>query len=124
VLPLGDVGRYAGLVLFGAGYGVVLWATAVLGRQFSVQVTIQEGHKLVTEGPYGVVRHPRYAGIVMFLAGYGLIFLSWPALVLAAGVGAVLGWRIHDEEVLLREEFGGEWEAYARRTRRIVPWVY
>jgi protein-S-isoprenylcysteine O-methyltransferase Ste14 len=124
VLPAGDTGRYAGLVLFGVGYAVVIWATAVLGKQFSVQVTIQEGHRLVTEGPYRRVRHPRYAGIVMFLAGYALIFSSWPALVLAAGVGAVLAWRVHDEEVLLRAEFGGEWEAYVKRSKRIVPWVY
>ncbi len=123
-LPLGDAGRYAGLVLFAVGYGIVLWATAVLGRQFSVQVTIQEGHKLVTGGPYRWVRHPRYTGIVTFLAGYSLIFQSWMALCFVGGVAAVLAWRIHDEEGLLREQFGREWDDYARRARRVIPFLY
>jgi protein-S-isoprenylcysteine O-methyltransferase Ste14 len=124
VLPLGDAARYAGLALFAAGYGVVLWATAVLGKQFSVQVTIQAGHKLITSGPYRLVRHPRYTGIVMFLAGYGLMFLSWWALCIVGGVAVVLAWRIHDEEGLLREQFGSQWDDYARRSRRVIPFMY
>jgi protein-S-isoprenylcysteine O-methyltransferase Ste14 len=36
----------------------------------------------------------------------------------------VLAWRIHDEEALLREEFGADWEAYSRRSWRVIPFVY
>ena len=95
-----------------------------LGRLFSVQVAIQEGHLLVTDGPYRHVRHPRYLGVLLFLPGIALVFRSWVALALAAPILLVLLWRIADEEALMRTTFGADWDAYARRTWRLVPLVW
>jgi protein-S-isoprenylcysteine O-methyltransferase Ste14 len=116
--------RAAGLVLYACGFLLMHWAEAHLGRLFSVQVELQEGHRLVTDGPYRLVRHPRYSGILLFLPGIALVFRSWLGLALAAPVLLVLLWRIADEEALLREAFGAEWDGYARRTRRLVPLVW
>ena len=116
--------RALGLALYACGFLLVHRAEAHLGRLFSVQVELREGHRLVTDGPFRLVRHPRYLGILLFLAGIALVFRSWLALALVAPVLAVLLWRIADEEALLRGEFGAEWEAYARRTRRLVPYVW
>lgn len=116
--------RYAGLALFVFGFGLLIWATARLGRQFSVQVTIREDHRLITDGPYRLVRHPRYLGILLFLAGVCLVFRSWLGLVFVAATALVLAWRVHDEEALMKRTFGAEWEAYRRRTWRIVPFLY
>ncbi len=52
--------RYWGLFLFAVGFLGLHWAEVALGKQFSVQVAIQEGHRLVTDGPYRYLRHPRY----------------------------------------------------------------
>jgi protein-S-isoprenylcysteine O-methyltransferase Ste14 len=116
--------RWAGVALYAAGFLLMHRAEAHLGRLFSVQVAIQERHRLVTDGPYRLVRHPRYVGIIVFVAGLALVFRSWPALALAAVVKLVLLWRIRDEEALMAEEFGAEWDAYARRTWRLAPFVY
>jgi protein-S-isoprenylcysteine O-methyltransferase Ste14 len=116
--------RFSGLALFAAGMGLMLWAEAALGRFFSVQVTIQEGHKLVVDGPYRLIRHPRYLGIIVFAIGLSLTFRSWLGLVLVGGLMIVLWWRIHDEEKLMHQEFGADWEAYCRVTWRLVPFVY
>jgi len=119
-----DLIRWLGLVLFGFGFLVVSWAEAVLGKQFSVQVTIQEGHQLVTGGLYRFVRHPRYLGIMTFNLGIALVFRSWLALILVAILLVVLLWRIHDEEALMRQEFGAEWDSYAKKSWRLIPYVY
>ena len=116
--------RWAGVACYAAGFLLMHAAEARLGRLFSVQVAIQAGHRLVTDGPYRFVRHPRYLGIVVFAAGLALVFRSWPGLVLAGAVKVVLLWRIRDEEALMAEEFGDEWSAYAERTWRLVPLVY
>ncbi len=116
--------RYAGLALFVFGFGLLIWATARLGRQFSVQVTIREDHRLITNGPYRLVRHPRYLGILLLLSGVCLVFRSWLGLVLVAATALVLAWRVHDEEALMKRTFGAEWDTYRRRTWRIVPFLY
>ncbi len=100
------------------------WAEDALGKQFSVQVTIQEGHQLVTGGPFRFLRHPRYLSIITFNVGIALVFRSGLALVLVAALILVLLWRIHDEEALMHEEFGKDWEAYSARSWRLIPYVF
>lgn len=124
VLPGAEGLRFAGLALYVGGLLLMHWTQAHLGRQFSVQVAIQDGHRLVTDGPYRRVRHPRYLGILLFSSGLALVFRSALGLAAAVATAAVLLWRIRDEEALMSAEFGPEWEAYARRTRRLLPWVW
>jgi protein-S-isoprenylcysteine O-methyltransferase Ste14 len=124
VMGEAEIIRYIGLVLFVLGFIGMNWAEATLGKQFSVQVTIQDSHQLVTNGPYQYLRHPRYLGIILFNIGISLVFRSWLALILVAGVTLVLIWRIHDEETLMHQEFGADWEAYCQRSWRLIPYLY
>ena len=116
--------RFLGLGMYALGLLLMHWTQTHLGRQFSVQVAIQDEHRLVTDGPYRFLRHPRYLGILVFSKGIALVFRSWIALGLVAAIAVVLLWRIHDEEALMREEFGAEWDAYCRTSWRLVPLVW
>jgi protein-S-isoprenylcysteine O-methyltransferase Ste14 len=116
--------RWVGVAMVGMGLLVMHRAQMALGPQFSVQVEIQEGHRLVTDGLYRSIRHPRYLGILVFTSGIALVFSSWLALAVVAGVAVVLAWRIHDEETLMRARFGAEWTAYSKRTWRLCPFVF
>lgn len=118
------LGRYIGLGIFAFGMVLTLWSELFLAEQFSIEIAVREDHRLVTDGLYRRLRHPRYLGIMMFAAGFSLVFRSWLALLLTAAMIPVLLWRIHDEETLLHKEFGTEWEAYSRRSWRLVPFVY
>jgi len=126
IAVLGEVEiiRYLGLVLFCLGFIGMHWAEASLEKQFSVYVTIREDHKLVTDGLYRYLRHPRYLGIIVFTTGISLVFRSWLALILVAALTLVLIWRICGEEALMRQEFGTDWEAYSRKSWRLIPFVY
>jgi len=115
--------RWTGLALYAAGYLIMHFTEAYLGTQFSVKVALQEGHRLVTTGPYAVIRHPRYLGVLIFLTGISLVFRSWAGLIGVAGMVAVITWRIVDEEAMMKEEFGAAWDDYAGRTRRMIPGV-
>jgi protein-S-isoprenylcysteine O-methyltransferase Ste14 len=119
-----DIVRYLGLCLFALGFMGMHWAEASLGKQFSVEVTIQDDHKLVTDGLYRYLRHPRYLSIIIFLMGISLVFRSWLALILVAALTMVLIWRIRDEEALLHQTFGTDWDAYSQRSWRLIPFVY
>jgi len=116
--------RWLGVGLSAAGYGFVFWSGLALGKQYSPEVTIQKDHRLITSGPFRWIRHPRYLGVLLLAAGYSLAFRSWIGLGFALLVLAVLLLRIHDEEALLKTEFGAEWVAYSRGTARLPPGIW
>ena len=119
-----DALRYLGLALYFAGNLLAFAAVKTLGKQYSGYVTLQDGHKLIQTGIYGVIRHPIYLRMLLVGVSVPLIFRSWlwiPFLVVVIGI---VTYRIHQEEKLLAEQFGAEFEAYRRRTWRLVPYVF
>ena len=100
-------------------------ALKVLGKEWSLTARVVEGHKLATTGPYALVRHPIYTGMLGMLIATGLAFSHWAAIIVALVIffaGTII--RVRSEERLLREEFGEDFENYARRVRAIVPGLY
>jgi len=101
-----------------------LAAVRTLGRQWSYTARLVENHKLVTEGPYNVVRHPIYTAMFGKLLATNFAFGHWIGLPVAGGIfvaGTLI--RIRSEERLLREAFGTEYESYARRVPSFIPFV-
>jgi protein-S-isoprenylcysteine O-methyltransferase Ste14 len=120
----GDFIRWLGVFLFTAGGTLRLWPVFVLGRRFSGLVAIQPGHELVTRGVYGVVRHPSYLGLLINSLGWALVFRSGVGLLLTALIVPPLLARIRAEERLLHAHFDGAYDAYCRRTWRLIPGLY
>jgi protein-S-isoprenylcysteine O-methyltransferase Ste14 len=120
----GNAVRWLGVVLFIVGGALRLWPVFVLGRQFSGLVAIQAGHRLITDGAYGVIRHPSYLGLLINALGWVLTFRSVVGVVLVAFMVPPLLARIKAEERLLRSEFGAKYDAYCNRTSRLIPGLY
>lgn len=120
----GDAIRWLGVVLFAAGGALRIWPVFVLGERFSGLVAIQPGHRLVTGGVYGVIRHPSYLGLLINSLGWALAFRSGVGVLLTALTLPPLLARIRAEERLLRAQFGAEYDAYCRRTSRLIPGIY
>ena len=115
---------YLGIALMIAGILLRQWSIAVLGRYFSRTVGVQEGQAVVDRGPYRLVRHPAYTGSLLTIVGLGFVLQSWGAvLVLIAFFGVAFGYRIHVEEEVLTSKLGDEYVAYAKRTKRLIPYV-
>lgn len=120
-----DALRYAGLLVFTAGVALRVWAFVYLGRLFSVFLTIQEGHRLVTDNIYARVRHPSYTGLLLRSVGWVLVFRSIAGLIAWLALLVFLIRRIRHEEQVLASEFRQDWEEYGRRTRwRLLPGIY
>ena len=115
------MGLAAMLVLCAAS--LMFRSMRTLGPQWSIQARTIRDHRLITTGPYGVVRHPIYLGLGLFLMAVGLVAATWWAFIAALGlyvVGTFL--RIRAEELLLSDRFGQEFEHYRRRVPALVPW--
>jgi protein-S-isoprenylcysteine O-methyltransferase Ste14 len=99
-------------------------AVRTLGTQWSLAARVLEGHKLITSGPYTVVRNPIYTGMFGMLLATGLAISHWIGLLIAIVVYAVgTAIRVRSEEKLLRGAFGEEFEAYARKVPAVVPFL-
>jgi protein-S-isoprenylcysteine O-methyltransferase Ste14 len=120
----GDSVRWLGVALFAAGGALRIWPVFVLGHRFSGLVAIQPGHALVTDGIYGIIRHPSYLGLLVSSLGWGLAFRAGVGVLLTACFIPPLLVRIEAEERLLATEFGAEYQAYRARTSRLIPGVY
>lgn len=108
------------LVVLGATFNV--WGRLVLKGAWANQIKIYEGHELVTQGPFAVVRHPLYASLIWMAVGGALIYANPLALALALGVFVPMMYvRARKEDHLLLVSFGSAFEVYRRSTGMFVP---
>ncbi len=87
-------------------------------------ITTEAGQKVISTGPYALLRHPMYAGVLVLLIGVPLALGSfWCLLVLAIAIpGLVL--RILDEEKLLMKELPGYTDYIHKVRYRLVPYIW
>jgi protein-S-isoprenylcysteine O-methyltransferase len=113
------------IVLFAIGIAVRWWAIIVLGRFFTVDVTIERDHELVEAGPYRLVRHPSYTGVLLAFLGWSLSLHNWLAIALVLlPISIVFLHRMNVEEAALRGALGERYSTYMQRTKRLLPFVY
>lgn len=116
--------QYAGLAIGVASAIFAAWAMWSLGRSYGIRTDIFEGHRLVTGGPYALVRHPMYLGIVLYHLGATLVLQSPLLLALTALVIApYTAVRIAHEERPLAAAFGERYAAYQRDVPPLFPFV-
>jgi protein-S-isoprenylcysteine O-methyltransferase Ste14 len=120
----GGIVRWLGVGLSAVGYALVFWSGLALGKQYSADVTIQSDHHLITGSIYRFIRHPRYLGVMALSVGISCVFLSWIGLVASVVFLAVILFRIRDEEAVMHQEFGTEWEAYCKCSWRLIPYLF
>ncbi len=108
-----------GLIIAAAAW--LLWTDSYLVRHFSGDLSAR---KLMTDGPFRSVRHPRYLSLLVGKAAFALLFASALAWLLFLGWILLMLRRMRLEEAHMRELFGAEYDAYAQRTARLLPGIY
>jgi protein-S-isoprenylcysteine O-methyltransferase Ste14 len=90
----------------------------------TVKIQSERGHRVVSTGPYAMVRHPMYAGAVAFFVGTPLLLGSWWGLAVTPALIVLLSVRALLEERTLADELPG-YRDYAARVRyRLVPGIW
>jgi protein-S-isoprenylcysteine O-methyltransferase Ste14 len=101
---------------------LILAAIRLLGKQWNVMAMVVEHHQLIATGPYSFVRHPIYTGMFGLMLATGIANGYWYSLLAAIGF-AVVGtfMRIREEEQLLRDTFGADFDAYQKTVPAFFP---
>lgn len=96
-----------------------------LGKYFTVDVTIRQDHKIKKEGFYKYLRHPSYAFSLLTSLGLGLYLNNWLSLLFAfVPPFLAFAYRIKIEEQALVEQFGEEYIAYRKSTKKLISFIY
>jgi protein-S-isoprenylcysteine O-methyltransferase Ste14 len=122
-IGLGEGMLIAGL--FTIGSVMRIWSIAQLGvLRFKFNIAFREQQTLKTDGLHGRMRHPTYTAMMLVVLAYAVTTHSWVAGVL----GAFSAWfgfqfRIHFEELALKEQFGEDYEKYRSQTPMWLPFL-
>ena len=133
------------MVLVLLGTAIRYWCYREMGEHFTFQVTLLKNHKLITTGPYSVVRHPSYAGGFVMVIGKVIWYtargswlresmiyqrkLSWLLIApvmfaILFGSLVVIPCRMPVEDAILKKEFGKDWDEWAKAVPyRLIPGV-
>jgi protein-S-isoprenylcysteine O-methyltransferase Ste14 len=117
--------RLALSVVFFALAAVLSWTgTRALGRQWRVDAGLTADHRLITAGPYRVVRHPIYTSMLCTLCGTGFLLTPWwlfiPSILFFIAGTEV---RVQIEEKLLASHFGEQFLEFKRRVPAYIPFL-
>lgn len=111
----------AGLVALGLFINLLVFKANSFGAS---NIQTMEGQKVISTGPYALIRHPMYGGVLVMVIGTPLALGSWWGLAILAVALPGLIWRILDEEKLLERDLPG-YKEYEQKVRfRLVPYIW
>lgn len=90
----------------------------------SALIELSTNQKVITTGPYAMVRHPMYFGALIMLIGVPLALGSWWGLLTVAPMALVLVWRLLDEEKFLAKNLAGYSEYQNAVRYHLLPFVW
>ena len=115
-------------VLFGNALLALSWLAIYFvfreNSYTSATIELAPDQKVISTGPYALVRHPMYAGALPMLGGIPIALGSWWGLLALAAMFPALVWRMIDEERFLTEKLAG-YAVYKEKVRyRLIPHLW
>lgn len=115
--------RVIALIVYLIFSWIQIWSFRTLGDYYSQEIAIKKDHKIVSKGPYKIIRHPQYLSqIIVDLAG-AFATLSYILFPLALIQIPFLILRASEEEKLFRKYFSEDFEAYRKKTGFMIPFL-
>lgn len=121
--PRSALSYLVGLAVLIVGLAFSVWARVHLGRNWSGNVTVKEGHELIRTGPYRYVRHPIYTGILTGAIGTAICSGTLRAALGLTVVTAAFIVKLRAEERFMRATFPGEYEKYCEEVPALIPFT-
>lgn len=116
-------GVIAGDVVMVLGFLMVFWVFKV-NSYTSGNINVGAEQKVISTGPYGLVRHPMYVGLILLYAGASPALGSWWGILGALPMVFTLAWRLVDEESVLATQLPGYGDYRNQVRYRLVPFVW
>lgn len=122
-VELGSAGQIVGAALLGVGGVLGVMGIIGLGSNLTPFPKPIENGKLVTQGVYGIVRHPIYAGILFGALGWSIYWGTLPGIVLSLLLFLVFDLKSRREEEWLVEKYPA-YKSYQAHVKKLIPFLY
>lgn len=114
-----------GIVVEAAGVVLGVVAIYVAGvHNVNIAPKPKTGGVLITNGPYGLIRHPMYLAQVVAVIPLILSDFSWFRLAILLTLMVALLLKMPYEEKGLVRQFGDEYLTYREQTKKVLPFLY
>ncbi len=114
-----------GLVLCVAGYFLMAWALITLGRNYQLGGSAPRPEdKMISDGPYSLIRHPMYAAALSISLGMAFLIQSGAFIGVFFIYLALITPLIVMEENVLRKTYDEQYRVYQQKTRKLIPFIY
>ncbi len=90
----------------------------------SATIEVAEDQKVISTGPYAIVRHPMYASSLLYLVGTPFALGSFWGLIALSAIIPFLIWRLYDEESFLAGNLSGYTEYQTKVRHRLIPFIW
>jgi len=121
VVPIGGI--LTGDALFALGFAFI-WRVYRENTFTAATIEVTAGQRVISTGPYAIVRHPMYASALLYLVGTPLALGSYWGLLALPLMLPFLFWRLIDEERLLARDLPGYTDYQQRVRYRLVPFLW
>lgn len=116
---------FIGVCMIIVGLTYRAWAVRKLGKYFTPTVQIQSKHRLITSGPYKLIRHPSYLGAALTITGCALVLQTLPGFLISCiAMSFAYKVRIDIEEKELENYFGDIYRIYKAHSKRLIPFIW
>ncbi len=107
------------------GFIIAVWGVLVMKLgNFNVQPEVKSTAKMVSKGPYKIIRNPMYTGLLIFFSVTVISKFTFVRLGVFAILTVVLLLKIFMEEKFLEQKFRETYLNYKSNTYRLIPFVY
>lgn len=115
--------RVISLIVYLIFSWIQIWSFKTLGEYYSQEIAVRKEHKIISAGPYKIIRHPQYLSqIFVDLAG-ALATLSYILFPLALIQIPFLILRAKEEEKLFKKYLSEEFESYKKQSGFMIPFI-
>lgn len=124
--PAGQIDKEDYIYLIISALGIIVGITTLFFNKignFNIYPQIKSKAKLITSGPFALVRHPMYLSLTLMMLGITLFNFHYQTLAGLTLIVIVISIKALKEEKLLIEKFP-EYRAYMSRTKRVIPWTW
>jgi protein-S-isoprenylcysteine O-methyltransferase Ste14 len=115
--------RIIGLAVYIVFSWFQVWVYKVMGENFSNEIVVMKSHRLVTNGPFKIMRHPYYLGQIFSDLGVAVSLLSYTVFPLVIIEIPLLVLRSFREEKLLAKHFKDEFDKYKKKSGFMIPFI-
>ena len=116
-----SIGATSSFVLIISTLVLIIGLVNCIWAQILIFINVPK-HKLITSGPFSIVKHPLYTGACLLVVpSVGLMLNTWLGVVIGITLFIILRVYAREEEQKMSNMFGDVWTEYTKKVK--IPWL-